>query len=390
MHPGPEVHDGPIRRWYHALSQLQKWLVQGLAVLLAVGLVVVGFHLPGLLRHPYCADSGATTVKHVSGECIGVSDGSYVFAPELAGVEHAIRQENQMVTAQHPGEYVSVVVLLPISDSSGSIEAMSNVVEQLRGAYIAQYSANRKPVDGIVPAIQLLIGNDGYQANQWQAATRIIQDTQRRTRLAAVSGLGVSLSTTVAAADYLTGTAGIPVVGGTVTANEFDNIRDFIRVAPSNHDTIAVAVQYADSRQFKNAVLVQDENTSDAYDSTLVAGFEQFADSSHALVGRETFVSTPRTQATTDPQRVQADLMIRNRISQMPPDICTAQPAAVLFAGRGEDLAELVADLADRPCLNTPITIISGDDVTNLTFTPAVKRGLDTNVTVDYAGIANP
>ena len=379
-----------LRPWFRRLTLLQQRLTQALILALCLALVFAGYEVWRQLQpDSYCQNQGATIVRHASGECVGISDGRFVFAPELAGVEHEILAENQLVTAQHPGGYVSVVLLLPISDSSGSIEAMSNVVEQLKGAYIAQYRANRTTVDGIVPAIQLLIGNDGYQANQWPTATRIIKDTRQRIHLAAVSGLGVSLTTTIAAAQYLTSQAGVPVFGGTVTANDFDNIRKFIRVAPSNHDTIAVAVQYI-GKQFKSALLVQDENPGDAYDGTLVTGFEQFADPAHALAGRETFDSTPRTTAGTEAGRVQANLMIRNRISQMPSNICTAQPAAVLFAGRGEDLAELVADLADRPCLSTPITVISGDDVTNLPFTDAVRKGLASNVTVDYAGIANP
>lgn len=389
MPASSQTADGrSLRRLYRHLSPLQRLLTWALAVVVAAALVAAGIAVWHKLQpSPYCENQGATIVKHVSGECVGVSDGRYVFAPELADVEHQILAENQLVAAQHPGGYASVVLLLPISDSSGSIMAMSNVLEQLRGAYAAQYRANRTDVDGIVPAVQLLVGNDGYQANQWPAATSIINDTRQRTHVMAVAGLGVSLSTTIAAATYLTSQAGIPVFGGTVTANDFDNIRKFIRVAPSNRDSIAVAVQYI-GKAFKNALLVQDENTNDAYDGTLVTGFEQFADPAHALVGRETFDSTPRTHPDAD--RVQANLMIRNRISQMTPDICTAQPAAVLFAGRGEDLAELVADLAERPCLNTPITIISGDDVTNLPFTDAVRKGLDSGVTVDYAGIANP
>ncbi|MEY9935460.1 ABC-type branched-subunit amino acid transport system substrate-binding protein [Catenulispora sp. GP43] len=379
-----------LRHWFRRLTLLQQRLTQALAVVVCAALVFAGFQLwQSVKPNSYCANQGSTIVQHASGECVGISDGRFVFAPELADVEHRILAENQLVAAQHPGGYVSVVLLLPISDSSGSIEAMSNVLEQLRGAYITQYRANRTTVDGIVPAIQLLIGNDGYQANQWPTTTRIIKQTEQRTHVAAVAGLGVSLTTTIAATDYLTSQAGMPVFGATVTANDFDNIRKFVRVAPSNHDTIAVAVQYI-GKQFKSALLVQDENTGDAYDGTLVTGFEQFADPAHALVGRETFDSTPRTAAATEAGRVQANLMIRNRISQMTSNICTAQPAAVLFAGRGEDLAELVADLADRPCLNTPITIISGDDVTNLPFTDAVRKGLSTNVTVDYAGIANP
>ena len=383
-----------LRRWYEALPRLYRRFVQGLAAIvvlaLAFGGVQLGRHL--FESDPYCSNQGTTIVKHAAGECVGLTDGDYLFAPELAAVELAIRTENEQVRAHHPGEYVSVAYLLPISDSSGSIASMANVVEQLRGAYIAQYHANRDAVEGTLPAIQLLIGNDGYQANQWRTAADIIKDTRDRTHVVAVAGLGVSLTTTIAATRYLTSVAGIPVMGGTVTADDFNDIPKFIRVAPSNVESVAVAVRYI-GRQFSQAVLVEDENQNDAYDKTLVTGFQHFADADHPdhkLTGREAYDSSPRTSAPDDPARVRADEMIQNRISQMTANICIAQPAAVLFAGRGRDLAELVTALADRPCLGDPITVISGDDVTNLTITDGLKKGLASGVTVDYAGIANP
>ena len=62
----------------------------------------------------------------------------------------------------------------------------------------------------------------------------------------------------------------------------------------------------------------------------------------------------------------------------------------VLFAGRGRDPATLLAALGTRPCLTQPITIVTGDDVTDMPITASVKRGLATGVTLDYVGQANP
>lgn len=380
-----------LRRWYRHLAVLYRRLVQLAVVLLCAALVaVVGWiswpHDPD----PYCVDQGATVLKHASGECVGISDGSiYHFTPELADIENKIHVENQTITAQHPDEYVSVVFLLPISTASGSITSITNITEQLRGAYTAQHYVNGHDVEGVRPYIQLLIGNDGYQANQWPTAVSVIKEARGRARIAAVAGLGVSLATTIDAARHLTTDAGLPVIGATVTADDFDNIRGFIRVAPSNNDDIAVAVQYIRKKSTRG-FLIQDENGEDAYDATLVTQFQQYSDPDHTIVGKETYDSTPRTQAASDPARAQADGTIRNRISQMTADICAAQPAAVLFAGRGRDLAELLADLRNRPCLGTPITVISGDDVTNMPFSAEVGQGLASGVTVDYAGIANP
>ena len=380
------------RRWFRRLSTQAKTSVIGLCVLI---LAAAGFGVysivPSSGEVPYCMNQGATVVAHggPNSECIGVTDGSFVFDPILTSVEHDIKQENQRVTAAHPGSYVSVVMLLPISASAGSIMSDTNVLEQLRGAYTAQYYANRDDVDGITPYIQLLVGNDGYQANQERQAVTIIENATPAQHIAAVTGIGVSLDTTLHAVGQLTSeSVKMPVFGATITSDDFDNVPDLIRVAPSNNDEISVAVSYIQSL-FTRAILVEDENIKDIYDSTLVSEFQKFSDATHTIVGREPYDTTYRDLTQSAPAQ-QAEQTVENRISQMTTDICGAQPAAVLFAGRGSDLAELVTDLGNRPCLNVPITIISGDDVSNMPVTASVRQGLASGVTLDYAGIAHP
>jgi hypothetical protein len=390
MSVGRSVLTSP-RSWFRRLSLKAKVTVACVCVLVLAGLGFGGYRaLPASASGSYCMDQGASIVSQ-SGpnrECVGITDGSFVFDPALAGIEHEIQQENQHVTAAHPTDYVSVVMLLPISSASGSIMAVANVLEQLRGVYTAQHYANRGDVDGITPYIQLLIGNDGYQANQWPQVVGIIENAESTQHVVAVDGLGVSLSTTEAAAKHLTG-ADIPVFGSTITADDFDNVKNLIRVAPSNKDEIGVAVSYIQSL-FTRAVLVEDQNIRDTYDSTLVSGFEKFSDATHQIVGREPYDTTYRNEEQSAAATQQAEEVVENRISQMTTDICGAQPAAVLFAGRGSDLAQLVADLANRPCLNLPITIISGDDVANLPYSQNVRQGLASGVTLDYAGISSP
>ena len=273
----------------------------------------------------------------------------------------------------HPSDYVSIVLLLPISSDSGSILSMANALEQLRGAYTAQHHANRDDVEGIRPSIQLLIANNGYQANAWSQTDSIIEQAAAKQHIAAVAGLGLSLDTTESAAKQLTA-AGLQVVGATITSDHFDNIRNLIRVSPANQDATSVAATYARSVSGR-ALLVEDENVGDTYDVTVVAGFRKYPDATHLIVGRETYDTTARDNANTPALTQAAQAVVDNRISQMPADICLAQPAVVLFGGRGRDLATLVVALKDRPCADKPITIVSGDDVTNLPYTPAVGQG---------------
>ncbi|MDI5965565.1 ABC transporter substrate-binding protein [Streptantibioticus silvisoli] len=378
------------RAWFGRLTVRARVAV---AVLCALALAAAGFALSGpiaRLADPPCLRGAATTVLHegTNHECVGITDGAFVFEPGLAAVEAEIRTADQRVVRDHPHDYVSVVMLLPISTAPSSILTMTNTVEQVRGAFVAQSHANDGNVDGDAPYIQLLIGSDGYQANQSAAAAAIIEgDTGRH--IAAVAGLGLSLPGTQDAVERLTSRQ-IPVFGATVTADTYDDIKDFVRVAPDNVNEAEVALDYVADR-FPRAVLVEDENGGDAYDATLVKGFRRFsARSGHRVVDIETYNTTDRDRPRQSSQALaQAESDVATRISQMSTNICAAQPAVVLFAGRGRDLAGLLHSFSGV-CLDKDITIVSGDDVTNVSMTAQVRHDLGGRVTVEYAGVADP
>lgn len=347
-----------------------------------------------------CMRQGATILDHKGpdGECVGFTDGAFSLDPALTTIEHDIADANRAVVQGHAGDYVCVVYLLPISSASGSIMPMNAVLDQLRGALAAQTYVNNHDVGGVSPYICILIGNLGRQANQYEAADQIIQSAAASQHIVAVAGIGVSLSTTIATVSELArpGPNMLPVVGSTITAREFDNIRDMIRVAPSGVDSAAVARSFA-QQAFSRAVLVEDQNSKDSYDVTLVNGLKGFGDAKHQIISHEVFDTTFRNEPSSAADEAQAEEDVRNRISEMPGDICiaqnsasAAQPAVVLFGGRAQDLADLVAAMADRPCLNTPITIVSGNNVTSMALTAAVRRGLASKITIDYAGLADP
>jgi ABC-type branched-subunit amino acid transport system substrate-binding protein len=376
-------------QWYGNLPRPMRAAVAATVALGLVAALLGALVAVDRVRHRPCMRSGATTVTHegANGECVGITDGAYAFDPRMRGVEQQVRKENRAVTREHPRDYVSVVLLLPISDHSGSIMSMASIVEQVRGAYTAQYAANRQSVEGVAPYIQLLIGSDGYQANQWKAATETIEHATAQ-HVAAVTGLGLSLDGTSRAVRELTG-RGIPVVGATITADSFSNIRNFVRVAPSNQDNMAAALAYVQAR-YPRAVLVEDGNAGDSYDATLVSGFRKFAAlPHHRIVDVEPFDTTRRDRAVSESDQADAEQEVATRISQMALDICAQQPAVVLFAGRGQDVGVLVHAFATT-CLDKRIEIVSGDDVPNLAITPQLRRDLDSHVEVDYAGVAHP
>ncbi|WP_333769496.1 ABC transporter substrate-binding protein [Streptomyces sp. IBSBF 2435] len=342
------------------------------------------------LLHKPCLREGASTVTHhgSNGECVGFTDGSYVFHPSLRDAEAAVRKENRQVVKDHAGNYVSVVLMLPISADKGSILSMPNAVEQIEGAFTAQRYANRDNVEGITPYIQLLIGSDGYQANGWQTAVSAIEDDHGR-HIAAVTGFGVSLAGTEGAIRSLAA-HNIPAFGATLTSDNYDNIKGFVRASPSNVENMAAALSYVES-DYRRAVLVEDGNAGDSYDVTLVSGFKKFsAIPGHRIVGVEPYDTTERDrdgQSAEERRRHQTE--VATRISQMTVNICAAQPAVVLFAGRGQDLGVLVHAFSNT-CLDKQIRIVSGDDVSNLPDSSQLRAGLGGHVTVDYAAVAHP
>lgn len=392
----PRLRRPPIeeRRRRAPMSVYRKVVITISAIIVAAALSYGGWYLKALYdsRAATCANSGLTLVTHESArnpECVGVTDGSYNFVPgnqSMASAGNAIMAENDWVR-QQGRPYVTVAYLLPISPGGGGVFPARTAVEQLAGVYAAQHWANRNNVQGKAPLIQVLIASAGTQAAGWPTAVRYIENDRQSQHLVAVAGIAVSLDRTLAEVKRLT-RDGIPVFAGTLTSDDFDNIQGMVRMTPSNAQEIGAALSFI-KPQAASAFLIQDTNRSDSYNTTIDGEFRSgrsgFKDKTHRLDAIESYDTTGETGAHDSVAEAAA-----NRIGQMPSDICDAKSGVVLFAGRGRDLATLVGDLASRPCLGLPITILTGDDAINMPVTKDVSQGLKSNVTLDFAGAANP
>lgn len=368
----------------------------GITVCVIIVLAGVGTGVGSLVHYlddagATCMNQGVTIVTHegASGDCVGITDGAYQFDPAfgaLAHVENAIRAEDQRVRDTGPG-YVSVAYLMPIS-ATGGVEPIQTATKQLEGAYTAQYYANHHNVEGTEPLIQLLIASSGTQAAEYGTAVRDIENDVASQHLVAAAGIGISLDSTIAEVKELAGGT-IPVFASSVTSDAFDNIPNMVRVSPSNSEDVGAVLSFIKPRA-ATAFLIQDTNQTDSYDTTIVSEFRNgFPDPTHSIVAIESY----GTAGEVDPNDPVGQA-VANRIGQMPSDICDSHPGVVLFAGRGRELGILLADLASRPCLTQPITIVTGDDVTDMTITPAIEQGLAARssgkVTLEYAGEASP
>lgn len=333
-----------------------------------------------------CQNSGPTYVERAPDrECVGVTDGSFNFAPQLGDIENKIKKENDAVLQESGGNYRTVAFLLPIDKKDGGLETTQNTLEQLEGAYAAQLSANKVGVQGkISPKIRLLIASSGTEADWHSIADPILERDVVTQRLAAVAGISLSLDNTNAEVGDLA-RHGIPVIGSTITGDNFDNVNNLVRVAPSNGDAVRAGLKYI-KQKFNRFMFVEDMNRSDKFTMTLNNDFESgFKDLGVSLATR-TFDSTGE-KSINDPvgQQVQTNL------SQAVDAICGlpgTAPVAVPFGGRGRELDVLIEALASRTCSDTPVTIVTGDAVTNMS-TQNLQNYLGKKIQVIYMGEAS-
>ena len=146
---------------------------------------------------------------------VGVTDGSYVFAPPLAAIEKTIK--NQDANAQKTGDYVSIALLTPLTSAPGSDVTLSRIQQQMEGAATAQAYLNRQDFK---PAIRLLLANEGSQQQAWPQVVRQLQDWPADQNLVAVVGVGLSTTDTVQAARQLaSGTIPLPMIGSIDTGD---------------------------------------------------------------------------------------------------------------------------------------------------------------------------
>lgn len=340
----PETARSRIRR-------KRKWI--GLitaAIILAAGLLWAGykvFHTCGWL---------GSGVYRVDGECVGVTDGSYLFDPAFEQVQKKIADENTWVRMQR--SYVTVALLNPLTPTPTSVLSTQEILEQLEGAYTAQYQANHTPMVGDSgPPIQLVLANEGSTEDQWQPVVEQLVEmaSQKDNPLVAVTGLGVSIAQTMQGAQELS-RHDIPMVGAIIAADGFDHnhIPGFIRVSPTTQDYAKSLRDYLDSHDdLRSAILVSDSNSdsnSDIFTRTLRDAFRrnmadliEFPDQTFTGGGFPTNAS-PGVFAT------------------ITPNICAAAAQGlkvILYAGRRGDLDGFLAALENRVCQNTPLTIMT-------------------------------
>ncbi|MGW3961109.1 caspase, EACC1-associated type [Amycolatopsis sp. NPDC005003] len=281
-------------------------------------------------------------------ECVGVTDGSYVFRPELAAVERRIVAENQRV-----GDFAATVAFLaPFPVAGTGALTVDSMRHQLEGAHAAQVEANRSG-----SRVKLLLANTGASGAAWEPVVGQLATSDP----VGVIGMGVSSASTLDAVRELSA-RGLPVVAGIATADDFDatTLPGVVRVRPANRQLVAVMSRYvATQAQWRPRVLVADGDPGNLYARSLQTDIAEQIGSRPGTL--ETFGYLPGNASP-------AGFAVVTR------GICAGRVESVFFAGRATDLPAFLASLAAGSCTD-PVEVYVPESVDER-LGPELRAGL--------------
>jgi hypothetical protein len=322
-----------------------------------------------------------------------VSDGSTTFVDYLDEVSHLIQDENHRVAGSGRA-FVSIAFMLPLRTGKENPKTTTSIRHELEGAYLAQYWSNHENADddrftSSAPLIKLLLADSGAAGSSWPDTVEQLVDRLDSDHLVAVAGLGSSVTTTQSAVTALAA-HGIPMFGAVVTSARLKG-PNLARVSPTNADEAMAATHYlrttpqwlagTPAAPYK-AYLVQDTAVEDSYAADLASAYRASFprdDPAHVLLDANGGYDSSRPAAG-------------NVLASLVNTVCAIQPDLVFFAGRSNELRDFLGKLATRPnsCADggQPITVMTGDQINNLTNTPRLWTG--ENINLLYTALATP
>jgi ABC-type branched-subunit amino acid transport system substrate-binding protein len=343
------------------------WLA--MVAVLAGSLTVVGAQIAR-----YC---DATSVWRAdNGECVGITDGSYVFNRRLAAVERRIHQLNEDVeTSGRP--WVEVVYLGPMSADPATKafqpDLLAGVHGELVGLSMAQQAHNT--ANGL-PRVRILLANAGDKFRYASEVARKIKErSASERRLVAAVGFGLSKQQTQEAIAEL-GQVALPMIGTTISLDEAASQPDgtfspyFFRMAPSDQRLADHAAFWAKNGQLdglraRTAAVFFDRSADELYSRDLAEDFVKAFGSGARLL--------PFTDGSEIPQRVI--------------DACRNPADLFYYAGRSDEFQPFVRSLSTTDC-GVRRTVLAGDEAAVFVTDNAASIGASDTLRLFYTPLA--
>ncbi|MFD8734070.1 ABC transporter substrate-binding protein [Streptomyces sp. NPDC059618] len=358
-------------------------LTRALVLVTAVAVVVAAVWGGWTVTRPDLTCAEGVHKRTPDGECTGVTDGAFSYAPWLDEVSARIKTENDAVDGR---PHVTVAVMVPMTGFTKAVDT-DRILRQVQGAYLAQYHANHDESEA--PKIRLVLANPGSDSFDWPRVTGQLARMAASSgdNLRAVTGFDRSVPATKDTIAHLTRDLHIPVVGGAITADDLANDKQapgrypgLVRTVPTNTGEADALAAYPGRDRAEKAVVVEDSRDDDNYISTLKHAFERITTSS-ARHTPETFTSPADIADTGNTSNV-FDIVIQN--------ICQSDADTIYFAGRYTQLQQFINGLGKRGC-SRPFTLVTGSEANALLSDSDLKwTALKKKVTVRYVSLAHP
>ncbi|MER5562292.1 hypothetical protein ABT071_27195 [Streptomyces sp. NPDC002506] len=294
------------------------------------------------------------------GECVGVSDGTGVFMPDVKGMPEVFARIAEQNKAVEGRKHATVALLIPMQSASPAVRRQ--ILSEVQGAYLAQMAANG--ADSVKPAIRLVLANPGEGYDRWRGT--VDQLTSQEPDLRVVVGFNLSLDKTKEALTYVTNTLHLPAVASVVTADDFANPEGtdtvpypgLARVVSTSREQARALLAFDPQLAGSETALVADERPGDDYDRSLRDAFaEARKKEGGGGVQDMRFESPGVEEAGVTP----------NEFEDFAGNICRSNTHVVYFAGRAFHLKLFVEKLATTYCREKPsYTVITGSDATTL------------------------
>ncbi|MBE1612779.1 ABC transporter substrate-binding protein [Actinopolymorpha pittospori] len=324
-------------------------------------------------------DPSRSLTKRPREECIGVSDrrGGFSYGQdhltpdetEVAELNRLISQQNERVIEETGAgdakrTYATVVVATMLSSAEeGPKRDLSAGVNELRGAYLAQREWNHFDTPVHMPSVlvRLVLANfGGNSARAEEVGNQIRELVDRDPTVVAVTGMGQTRDTTVAAAEQL-GMARIPMVGSVASGTNFVGKPFFLRVSPSNERQAQVGVDFAASDprlSDRDPFIIY--ASGDRYSEDLTDKFAKAFEVAPAGTRPRSGKPVLMNYAADEPSEIAQAL--QQRVSQ----VCArSKRPLIVYAGRSNEMPTLLDALSRSDCGDQAV-ILGGDDLSQL------------------------